>query len=506
MNSRTTDIIMPGLGKPLLAIETRMGQRPAYITSVPLHWVAEHVHFAGKMPIFDRFVNNASRQIEVNEVTIEHILQRRPDWSRQLRMSAYLSAWDNRKFPTLMVVGYQDWARDMNSNKWRGGKATCSTVTPLDSSFAGAHKLDVDETQFYALDGQHRLMALKGVWALILNEKLPACNRRGKETAGKELSFQDIAKSVKRQSGQDLTDGQVKKRLQEIMEHERIGMEIIPAVAEGESQEEATLRLRGIFVDVNENAKAPTRGESILLDEKNGFRLVARHIMVSHSLLKNRVEMQGNRLAETDENYTTLDALAQIATTYLGAFEDFSDWKIPLIAGIRETGYIRPKGGEREIQRGITELCNYFDQMAQLPSHQRIMNGTSSAPDFRTTDGENNILFRPVGQIALAEAVSSLMHAPQNPMALAEIFRKLRHQETRKQLQLHNSEAPWHGVVWDPASGGRMLMGKVLCRRLFFYLLGGTLTKKKLDKLQEDFSEARRSYTESDKLLPVRWQ
>ena len=505
MSSNITDIIMPSLGNPLLAIETRMGQRPAYIASAPLYWVAEHVHFAGEMPIFGDFVNSASRRIKVNEVTIEHILQRRPDWSRQLRMSAYLSAWDNRKFPTLMVVGYQDWAHNKNSKKWRDRKAICSTVIPLNSPLSGAHELDVDETKFYALDGQHRLMALKGMSKFIFNEKLPACNRRGDVIQEVGLSFRDIAESVKRQSERDLTDEEVKERLKAIMMKERVGMEIIPAVAEGERQEDATLRLRGIFVDVNENAKTPTRGESILLDEKNGFRVVARHVMMSHSLLKNRVEMQGNRLAETDENYTTLDAIAQIATAYLGS-GDFSDWKIPLIARIRETGYIRPKGGEKEIQRGIIALCAYFDQMKQLPSHQRMMNGTSSAPDFRTSRGENNILFRPVGQIALAEAVSSLVHTPKNRMTLAEIFRKLRHQETRKQLQLHNPTAPWHGVAWDPAKK-KMLMGKVLCRRLFFYLLGGKLTEKKLDKLQEDFFKSRQGYREhreSDN-FPARW-
>ena len=504
MSDNIVNAIHAPLGDPILALETHMGRGPAYVASVPLNWVAEHVEFAGRIPFFRDFVNAATRKITVNEVTVEQILQRHPDWRRQLPMSAYLAAWENRKFPTLMAVGYQDWAHEPQAGEWGDdGKATRATVAAVNTSIRGVHELRVTDMQFYALDGQHRLMALKGLRKLILDGKLPVWDRSGEKEMGEAgLSLQDIAQSVKRQGGPDMDEKAIRAMLVEILNDGKIGMEIIPAVIQGESQEEAKFRLRGVFVDVNENARLPTRGESILLDEKNGFRVVARQLMVSHKLLKGRVEMQGNKLTKATPCYTTLEALAQTATAYLGSGE-FSEWKIPLVPSIRASGHVRPKGGEKEIQRGATALCGYFDQMATLPSHGKVIRGESSASEFRKKGGENNILFRPVGQVALAEAVSELVHKHQ--VTLASIFQKLRNQETCKQLNLHNPDAPWRGVVWDFAKD-KVLMAKPLCRRLFVYLLGGKLSERKLARLRDDFTIARKKHGEKNLHLPAPWR
>ena len=57
---------------------------------------------------------------------------------------------------------------------------------------------------------------------------------------------------------------------------ETIPVEYIPAVLKGETQVEAKKRIRSIFVSINKHAKPPTQGEVAVLDDDNGFAVVAR--------------------------------------------------------------------------------------------------------------------------------------------------------------------------------------------------------------------------------------
>ena len=108
---------------------------------------------------------------------------------------------------------------------------------------------------------------------------------------------------------------------------ERIGIEIVPAVIMGETRERALRRLRQLFVDVNEHAKSLTPGELAQLDEKHGFRIVARKLMGRHALLRNatnsdgvrfgRVDTKNTTLREKSPSYTTLQALSTVVERYL---------------------------------------------------------------------------------------------------------------------------------------------------------------------------------------------
>ena len=52
-------------------------------------------------------------------------------------------------------------------------------------------------------------------------------------------------------------------------------------------------------------------------------------------------------------------------------------------------------------------MDEYFNHLATLPSHVAFIQG-KPASDLRKKEGEDNILFRPVVQIALAEAIGKL--------------------------------------------------------------------------------------------------
>lgn len=484
----------------VFAFEANMGQAPSYIASVPLGWVAQRVQFASKMPEFSGMVDEASSKIKVDSFTIEHIIQRDPDWSRQLPMSMYLAAWGQRKFSPLLIVGREKWVGERDSEYWdMNGKSVRESIStnPLGRGFC---ELAVgNNVDFYALDGQHRLMAIQGLQTLIDSGQLSALdqNRRPKKRGG--VNLKQVANIIRKQGhGTELLeDSEVLDALRKILS-EKIGVEIIPAVLKGESQEDGKFRLRNVFVDVNENAKKLTTGESVLLDEKNGFRIAARWVMGAHPLLKDRVSVKVKSIHESTGEYTTLDALVKIAEFQLGYREEFKEWGELLIRG-DASSTCRPKDAN-DLEEGKNQLYSYFGGLwQQLPSHTSMVRDGRSASEFRGEE-HDHILFRPVAQVALAEASAILDN--DHEIFMDEILVKLAEQEKRGQLRLKSPDAPWRGVIWHPVDEKIIADkgGQTLCMRLFLYLLGG----KKHEALQDDYAEARNTYQENP-ILPECW-
>lgn len=468
----------------LLALQVPMGEIFSFVTSVDLRWVAANVHFAADLPIFREKSDAGLKRIKIDESTIPIIQQRRPDWKRQLEMTAYLAIRKHHKFPPLLLVGYQDWVYNEKPDKWDVDNRAMQdslTVTPMEPK--GSYcDLDFTGTKFYALDGQHRLMAIIGLRDLLDRGELYGSKIGGDPTRS-SITRDEIIGLIHKDTNEDIVA--IQDRLEGLMD-ERIGIEIMPAVSHGETYKEALLRLRQTFVDVNENAKKLKTGEIAQLDETNGFRVVARNIMVSHELLRKTDDTQG-QLAESSECYTTLVTLVDIARNYLSAKEGFS-WEKPP-SGKKIFGFMRPNEGD--ISEGQEVLKGYFDAMSKLPSHDRFIKG-KKAQEIRAEEGEDNILFRPIAQMALAAAVASL--EKEREESLASIMDALTRQEKLGQLKLRDSKTPWFGVLCEPTTKKmrRHKASQNLCNRLFFYLLGGgTPDDDEREKLRMDFAKAR---------------
>ena len=471
-----------------LAFKTHMGITVSYITSVSLDWISQHVHFAGDLPIFKGRVDEKSKKVLVDENTVDDIQQRQPDWGRQLPMAFYLATRRNHKFPPPLVVGYQNWVFDENAEEW--GLDGCAmrnslTVTPMEPT--GIYcDLDDTSTNFYALDGQHRLMAILGLKELLTKGQLSALNSEGRPKRKPIVTRDDVIRHIHEESGED--EGTIHSRLETLM-FEQIGIEIMPAVTTGESYREALFRLRRIFVDVNENAKKLTRGELTQLDENNGFRVTARRLMVSQRLLKGKVDQKAAQLSESSENYTTLQSLVEITKNYLQPKVEFSKWGVPMF-GEKTLGYMRPD--ETRLAKGANALDRYFEALMILPSHIRFGQG-KKAQEIRDEGGEDNILFRPLVQSALAEAVATLER--EEAMSLESIMSELARQENLGQLRLKDPNAPWLGVLCDPVDKRMRRQKKYhdLCVKLFCYLLGGGIADDAdRAELRGEFADARR--------------
>ena len=469
----------------LLALPARMGTNRSYLMSVSLRWIADNVSFARDIPIFRAHRRDDTKAVVINSTTIQYLQQREPDYRRQLPMALYLATRPHHKFPPLLLVAYQDWVYDKNSDKWgpHGQALDSSLKTTALNTNSTLVDLDVANTSYYALDGQHRLMAIKGLKEL-LDGRLNAKTVDGNPNPRKNVTRDELERYREEYGSEEATTHGL---LDEVM-----GIEVIPAVNRGETYLSALARLRSVFVDVNENAKPPTRGELSLLDEYDGFRIVARRLVTHHPLFRIdddnlRVDMKSPNLSPKSEYYTTLTAIGDVAREYLKSKDKFRKWENPVnpILDPKIVGHIRPD--DEDVDRGIEEVGRFFGALAELPSHRKMLQG-SKVSYLRTED--DNILFRPIAQVALARAVAQL---EKKGIDLQEIMMKVELHEAKGDLELTNKKAPWFGVLCDlEGKVRRQVAAQNLCADMFVYLLGGGIEEEGAkNDLRERFYDRR---------------
>lgn len=237
-----------------LALRMKMGITDSYMASMPLSWVESQVWFADDLPLFEE--RSDIKKISINQNAAS--IQQQIDWRRQASMSTYLAERENYKFPPLVVVAYQNWAYQtpIESDNWGpDGRAIKSSIyaMPLDTN---GYFLDVvdEHTRYYVLDGQHRLLAIRGLKELLDYGHLSGRDKEGKRKNKGTVHLDTIIDSIierrkklgdNRTNKTDVRDW-LRKRLSDT-----IGVEIIPAVQKWETKEEATARLRQIFADLH---------------------------------------------------------------------------------------------------------------------------------------------------------------------------------------------------------------------------------------------------------------
>ena len=202
---------------------------------------------------------------------------------------------------------------------------------------------------------------------------------------------------------------------------ETVTVEYLPAVIEGETMQEAKRRVRSVFVAINKNAKKPVAGETIILDEDDGFAIVARQIGRSHRMFQvsnseGRVNWKNISIPKRSHWIITLQHLRTMTEDYLKYTRDdlVSFWK-------NNWGFQRPE--ENEISDAHDELAKFLDNLMKLPSFKRIM-ACHKGDDLDTIRlDETNILTRPIGFTILASAVGQLLR---DGAPFDQVFEKLR--------------------------------------------------------------------------------
>ncbi|MBN3872855.1 DGQHR domain-containing protein [Nostoc sp. JL33] len=182
---------------------------------------------------------------------------------------------------------------------------------------------------------------------------------------------------------------------------------------------------------------------------------------------------------------TTLQALQDMSERYLG--QKFPHWK-PL-----EKGLIPMRPEDEELEQGIEEFRKLFDYLASLSSYKILEHEDTPALrrfSFEKDGGEGNMLFRPVAQVALAQALGILVF--KKGFSLVDIFKKLRKFDQQGGFSgMEYPQSLWYGVLYDPNKRRVQVAGRDLATKLLVYILGGIQEQMERAELRKALADAR---------------
>ena len=446
---------------------------PSYSVVHTLRYIGNkaHMKMGSEMPFMSTHIDHKTGRVIIDEHNVDLIAQRAPDWTRQPSLTAYLLHDKNHKFSTILSVVSPSWIDNPKHENWgpdeRAMKSAIEFI-PLDSE-GNIGLIRLNDTDAYALDGQHRVMGIRGL--IDLNEGRLEIRRQDGSATGKEFTKNQFLED----HNTDIT------ALQNIFE-EKISVEYIPAVIKGETAIEARRRLRSIFVSINKYARTVAKGEAITLDENDGFAIVSRKAGINHRLFtgnKNPINWKSTTIADRSLYITTAQALKDMVSIYIEeAHGEISDNLKPKIKGAVP---IRPS--DKTLEKVENIFYSLLDKIYELDVFRRINSGDNivQVRNFYSKlniNYEGHLLLRPIGQTILFRAIGKIIK--KGKMSLEEIFTKLNKLDTEKGFRQQDHSNVWYIVTFDPIGRGRMIVSNQrLAADLLAYLIEGAESDKR---------------------------
>ena len=296
---------------------------------------------------------------------------------------------------------------------------------PRFSLFAGDARLresfgvlSFDGTQdYYALDGQHRLKAIKA----LLDPTSELAGRTPPEFKNEEVSV----------------------------------LVVVPRSTE--NMNEFMVRYRRLFGNLNRYAKPMDNVTNIIMDEDDVFAIITRSLITQHNFFKwtgrqresARIKTEGGKnINKTDSYFTSLETLYNMNIRLVSSNSRMSNGWNSESSSLDEFKRFRPP--EEVIEKLFLELEKYWNGLiSALP----VLNNTPvTMRDHNATDESNTedcIYFWPIGQEFLSDLARKLLDRqpdPENP-TVNSINKAL------IPLQYVNSDfkdVPWRHLVLIP--------------------------------------------------------
>jgi len=365
------------------AFQCTVGDWKYYISMMKYGEVARQISFAHEL----------STNTELGQLVQRGLSARTKD------ITEYLLKSPNRFLGALVVAAW-------------GGEPTYTKITMDDSDgmLSGLDKefgvLTFDGThQYFALDGQHRLRAIKDAVRL-------------KPELGKE----DIC--VLMVTHYDTPEGRI--------------------------------RTRRLFSNINRNAVKTAKAEDIVLDEDDGFAVLARRLINEHPFLKldgrvkvitsaaggGELKLAGNSIAKTDPKaVTTLPVLYDVIQ-YLGA--DFP-------CGVRQR---KARPSDADLDSCYETLCERLDEVflacGDLSGKIATAASAREVRGLKGKEGQGHPMMRPVIQKAVGRVLKEITE--QGQLSREEVLLRL------SKLDWSLASGPWCSVF--NVANSRMAVGK----------------------------------------------
>ncbi|SDK78444.1 DNA-sulfur modification-associated [Maridesulfovibrio ferrireducens] len=397
------------------AFKAKVGDWNYYICQMKYAEVARQVNFAHEL-------NGNS---ELNKLLQRGLTSRTAD------IKDYLLKSDHRFLGSLIIAAWggdpQYMAVQIEDRE--------NALEGLDRNFG---ILTFDGTQnYFALDGQHRLKAIKD--AVMLNP---------------ELGREDIC--VLLVSHMESTEGRV--------------------------------RTRRLFTNINRNAKITSKSENIVLDEDDGIAIITRRFLEEHPFFK-----ESQRVKVITKSGS--DGELKIAPPGVSPSDKFSFTSImTLYKCLKSLAFDLPVTVKNDSQRPSPEVLeNAYsklsikidDLMKNCGDVANLFMNVSSAKELRAPkdkEYEGHAFTRPVVQNAVCEVLAHAVGG--GDISWEDAMQKL------NLLEWRIGQAPWISVFAPPK---KMLSGKDNSNLLFKILLAhiAPRSKQSIKDARKEFQEVR---------------
>ena len=432
------------------AIKAKMGTWDYFMVKMTMRELSESVKFASDV---------------YEEKTLDEAIQRVLDESRVKKsISTYLIRQPDRFFSSSVVAAL-------------GGSPNWFPVTmeddPRFSLFIGDNRLNdsfgvltFDGTQnYYALDGQHRLSAIK----TLVDPNSDMANQAPPNFKNEEISV----------------------------------IVVVPKSAE--DMDDFMKRYRRLFGNLNRYAKPMDQVTNIIMDEDDPFAIITRQLISEHEFFKwtgkhresPRIKTtKGKNLSSKDPYFTSLEALyvlnIQILSSTIRKTNGWDD------DGTAEESFKRFRPIEEIIDSLYKELVLYWDALIKTlpalkgePIKMRDHNATEDSNTF------DNILFWPIGQeilIDVARRLLDLQPDPQNPTEKS-VMKALKPLEL---VEWNFKKVPWRHLllipeftdwsIWKIRNEERK-PAQSLAKRIVMWQIGvDELSKEEISELKDEWA------------------
>lgn len=351
------------------AIKGKMGRWEYFAVKMTMGAVAQDVKFA--RDIWD-------------DKTLDEAIQRVLMTSRvKTQIVTYLINQKDRFFSSLVVAalhGEPKWypvtmEDDARFDLLRDNKRLNDTFGIL--TFDGTQN-------YYALDGQHRLAAIKD----LVDPNSDVSTAAPKGFKNEEISV------------------------------------IIVVPLEAETKEEFRTRYRRLFGHLNRYAKPMDKVTEIIMDEDDAFAIVTRRLVTEHQFFRYagrqlesaRVKtVKGKNLRSKDPYFTSLETLYQININLLYSNDRRNrGWNNE---GEKASDFLRFRPEDEHLEELFDELAMYWDSLIDtLPvlKKEPVKMRNHSAP-ISEDDTMDNVLFWPIGQLILSSLARELLDKQEDP-------------------------------------------------------------------------------------------
>ena len=260
--------------------------------------------------------------------------------------------------------------------------------------------------------------------------------------------------------------------------------DISVVIVRHEDSDQGIVRSRRIFTNLNRNAKPTTKSENITMDEDDGYAIVTRNLVREHSLLQDRIWYKTRGLTPNgkdddgailaNECFTTLETVYNCNKLLLKRMHNYTD----------EWERVRP---DPDLLEELTDECEKFwSGLCEIDAIELVASGNKACSTYRPLDretrGTGHLLFRPIGQEALAGAILNMLIEKQESF---EAINQICKDSDRIDWTL--ASHPWNGLFF----GERGMMSDNTKKRqdigsnLIRYMLGVPWPNADPDLLKE---------------------